>query len=338
MVAAAAEVRGNGRGKLQRRAQEGFLERFAVGCVESGLAPRLVEEHSLVAAAAVVVFRGKDGSVGCGPPIEIPFLLHHDAESVARAWVGVEIQVPGEDFGEAHSEFRAFARIGHGVEQRIVDLPGNAGDFSFRGNRLDLGMEPAALRHNPEHPVGVDLVAHLAQFAYHRAAHGQAVPGANAPQVVNRLRGADNTGRSERLDTHALQRIAEAHPCRNLVLGIQHHLRADALGNLTREPSLARELLLRLKALIKDNAKPVRAHRGYSQHKGKKTTAHGSPGVEARRQPDEHRPPRSRWAGAQPRGGNELTHLFLWPKWNLAVKTRIYGASLRSNPPGAAPE
>ena len=172
--------------------------------------------------AVVTIFGGQDPPVGSSLPVEILLLFHYHAEDVARARIGVEVQVPTEDLGQSHGKLWSFAGVGYGVEQRIANLPTYTGDFGCGENCLDLCVKAAvgrAQRDHPKHAVSVNLIAHCAQLAQDRTAHRQSVPGANVAQVVNRLRRAGDDGGGRRVHTQLFNRVAEVDSGGQLVLG-----------------------------------------------------------------------------------------------------------------------
>ena len=107
--AAVAEMRSNRRGEFQWRVQEGFLHGFAVGRVIGGVARGIVKKHRAIYAATIDVFGGENFSVGSELAAGELLFLHHHPESVARPRVGIEIEVPAENFRQAHGQLRLLA-------------------------------------------------------------------------------------------------------------------------------------------------------------------------------------------------------------------------------------
>ena len=212
--------------------------------------------------AAIVVLGGEDAPVIGGFAISEFFLFDHHAERVARPRVGVKIHVPSENGGESHGQFRLFSRIGYCLEERSLHFAGNASLFGLGRNCFDLGIKVRAVRLDGKHVVGVNPVAHFAQFAHRRAPDFEHVPGAQMAQIENRLRGNHKLGSHSRAEAHRLQKCAKRNSGRDRAPGEEYNLGANPLRFRARKRNLLRKLILRRQAL------PVRgtdAHRARDQ-------------------------------------------------------------------------
>ena len=98
MVATGAVVRSDGGGEFQRGVEEGFLHRLAIGREVGGMAVEVMEKDGAIGMAGVVVLGGEDAAVGGCFAIREFFLFDNDAESVVGARIGVEIEIPAENF------------------------------------------------------------------------------------------------------------------------------------------------------------------------------------------------------------------------------------------------
>ena len=70
------------------------------------MAEFVVKQQRLIFFAAVVVFGGENFSVAGGLAVGIFLLFEHDAERVALARIGVEIQVVAENLRQLQRQFR----------------------------------------------------------------------------------------------------------------------------------------------------------------------------------------------------------------------------------------
>src|SRR6266852_5764455 len=277
MKARAAEMRSDRRGKFQRRAQENFLQRFAVRVVVSGPPELIVKEQRLIFLPAVVVFRDKDFSVPGELPFRIFRFLEHHAKRIALARIGIKIEIVTKNLCEVHREFRGFAGLLHGVEQGLVDLSADRGHFYFRRNFLDLGGETALRRSDFEHAVGVDFVIDLAQVAIHAAVHGDGISGAYLPQVEGVLRGGGGAGGVLRAQPEFLQRGDKVLPCGNFLLARKNSLLADARRVFAGELSLALEFASGIQAQVKHVAEGAGAGGENSEKQEEEATRQISP-------------------------------------------------------------
>src|ERR1700721_2568863 len=141
MKAIGAIVRSDCGGEFQRRVQEGFLHRFAIGREVGGMAVEVMEKNCAIRMAGVVVLGSENAAIGGDFAIREFFFFDDDAEGVVGAGVGVEIEIPAENFSEAHGEFGAFAGFDYGFEERAVNRASDAGGFGFGGVFADFGVE-----------------------------------------------------------------------------------------------------------------------------------------------------------------------------------------------------
>src|SRR6266852_4546665 len=281
MKARAAEMRSDRRGKFQRRAQENFLQRFAVRVVVSGPPELIVKEQRLIFLPAVVVFRDKDFSVPGELPFRIFLFLEHHAKRIALARIGIKIEIVTKNLCEVHREFRGFAGLLHGVEQGIVDLSADRGYFYPRRNFPHLGGETALRRSDSEHAVGVDFVIDLAQVAIHAAIHSDAISGAYLPQVEGVLRGGGGAGGVFRAQPEFLQRGDKVLSGGNFLLGGQSSLLPDARRVFAGELSLALEFASGIQTQVEHVAERAGAGGENSEKQEEEATRQISPTVGA---------------------------------------------------------
>src|SRR5271163_4841430 len=124
---------------------------------------------------AIVVLRREDAAVGSDFSALERFLFHDNAESIAWPRIGVEIQVPAKYLRQTHCQFRPFARVQHGIEERAVHLADDAYFLGFRRNSLHLGVKIIALRPDEENAISVNAIAHFAEISQGRAPHYETV-------------------------------------------------------------------------------------------------------------------------------------------------------------------
>ena len=200
-----AEMRGNYRGKFQRRMQKRFLHGLPFRRVICGLAVGAMKQHRAIGMRSVVVFRRENAAVGNDFAARECFLLDHHAESITRPRIGVKIQVPAEYCRQAHSQFRPLSRVQYGIEKRAVHLSDNADFLGFRRNGLHLGVKFVALRPDVQNAIGINAITHFAHLAQARAAHYKTVSRAQVAQIENRLRRCHQARGGVRAEPHALQ-------------------------------------------------------------------------------------------------------------------------------------
>src|SRR5487761_93930 len=102
--------------------QEGLLERFAAGCVVRGSARGVVKENRAVHLTVIVIFGDEDFAVADGLAVCEHLFLDDDSESVARARVGVKIQVPAKNISQLHGELGTFAGLLDSIEEGAIDF------------------------------------------------------------------------------------------------------------------------------------------------------------------------------------------------------------------------
>ena len=190
MEAGFAEMRGDGRREFQRRSKEGFLQRFAVRGVIRRVALIVVEQERLIFFAVVVVFGGQNAAVAGSFAVRVFLFLENDAESVALAGVGVEIEIVTEDLRQAHGHFGGFADIFDGVEERIFQAAADCADFQMRGDRFHFCGKAFRCGHNVEHAVGIDFVIDLPQFAATERPTTKVLPARNCRRLKARCAAA----------------------------------------------------------------------------------------------------------------------------------------------------
>src|SRR6202046_3656847 len=148
MEAMRAEMRCDWRGELERRMQKRLLHRLPFRreiCRNSGI---VMEKYRSIWAPCIFVFCGENPAIRKYFAIRKELLLDYHAKRIARAWIGVEIQVPTENLRQTHRQFRFFTGVNHRLKQRAVNFSHHSNRLRFRWNGLNLGMKLAALRSN----------------------------------------------------------------------------------------------------------------------------------------------------------------------------------------------
>src|SRR6185437_3194683 len=128
--------------------KERFLQRFARGCVVSGVAGGIMKENRTIDLAVVVVLGCKDAPIAGKFAVRLDDFLNGNAEDVARARVGVEIEVPAENVCQAHGKLGLFSRAGYRSEKRVFHSAADAHSLGARWNLRHFGMKPAVARRN----------------------------------------------------------------------------------------------------------------------------------------------------------------------------------------------
>ena len=240
MKAVRAEVRGNRRGIFERRMKERLLHGVSFRCVISRMAVGVVEEHGAEGATFIDIFRSEDAAVGCNRAVRELLLFDHHPKRVAGARVGVEVEVVGENFGQAQGELGLFARVNDGFEERPVNFTADAGRCRLGRNRLNLRVEIALARLDQENAVRIYAVAHQTQISEDRPADRQSVPGADLTQIENRLRGSNNSRRDCGIESHDFEHLGERHSRRDSLFREDDELRLSAQRFFVRERRLHR--------------------------------------------------------------------------------------------------
>ena len=212
----------------------------------------------------------------------ILFLFQHHAEGVAAPRVGVKIQVVAEDLRQPHRDFRGLARILHGVEKRAIHLPADHGDLRVRGNRLNLRGKTLGLRHDVQHPLGVNLVINLPQFALNRAAHGNRVSRAQLAQVVGALRGGRCVVHLRGGQAKSLQSAGKILSRGHFPGAGQNHLGANAFALHASQFHLLLKLIFDFTPLVNRVAVHGQAGNHNCSHHEPETSAHASPRTPSR--------------------------------------------------------
>ena len=135
---------GGDAGELERRFQEALAKRAAVGIVERPAAVGGALEADAGQHAAVAHVLGDEDASVVDERVVGEARLDEQAEAVARAGVGGEIEVGLEDLREVHRELRGAARLLHGLEERARHLPRHD-VHAHVGPRLGAAHLPAAV-------------------------------------------------------------------------------------------------------------------------------------------------------------------------------------------------
>jgi len=165
----------------------------------------------------------------------------------------------------------------HRVEERIIELPGNRGNFRLRWNLSYFCREPALRRYYLQHAVGVDFVIDFAQIALNGPSHGDRVPRANLPQVERVLRRRRCVGRITMAQPKFLQRGSEVVSCQHAFFCRQNHLRADRRCFFLAESDLTLKFLRHRQPQSKYVGKHASPEANHDHQHNRKATIHSFP-------------------------------------------------------------
>src|SRR5271170_8153246 len=98
--------------------QERLLHGLPFRRVIRGNAVGAMKQNGAVRMPAVYVFRSENAAVGSHFAARKSLFLDDYAESIAGPRIGVKIQIPAENFRQAHRQLRLLSRVQHRAEKR----------------------------------------------------------------------------------------------------------------------------------------------------------------------------------------------------------------------------
>ena len=222
-----AVVREAGRhaGEGQRRLQQGLAQVLALGVVMLRPVLAVAEQIGLVGGARVGEMGGQHAAIALVFAITVAF-FHQHLETVAGLQVADEVDLRAEQTAQGQGQLRAFADVGHGLEEIVVDGGFHLGE----GGHIFDGLHAGHGLFRPFHhqtAAGVDLVLESLELAGSGVHHdGVGLAGTEGPHGKDLPGGAHirmGPGRGVALDDLA-DGIALFHRA------VHHGLAVDDLG------------------------------------------------------------------------------------------------------------
>ena len=177
-----AVVRKTGRhaGEGQRRLEQGLAQVLAPGVVMLRPVRAVAEQIGLIGGALVGEVGGQHTAVALVLAVAVA-LFHQHLEAVAGLEVADEVDLRAEQVAQGQGQLRAFADVGHGLEQVVIDGGFHLGE----GGHIFDGLHAGHGLFHPFHhqtAAGVDLVLEALELAGSGVHHdGVGLAGAEGP-------------------------------------------------------------------------------------------------------------------------------------------------------------